>query len=187
MRDAAQILGATIVLALAVKTLILDAVHVPSGSMENTLLVGDFVLVNKIVYGSRTPFFSLPGFGRPARGDVIVFYAPDRTPGELYVKRLAGLPGDTVMFRGGDLFVNGSEVAPPSAAKPSSAPAPDFGPVVVPRDRFFALGDNREGSLDSRSWGCVPFGSIVGRAMMVYWSVDAGRGIRWARPGTLVR
>ncbi len=198
VRDAAQILGATIILALALKTFVVDAVHVPSGSMENTLLVGDFVLVNKFVYGActpraipltggRIPFVRLPGPGKPARGDVIVFYAPDGAPGQLYVKRLAGLPGDTVMFRRGDLVVNGRDVVPPVSAKPASSPVADYGPVVVPENQFFVLGDNREGSLDSRSWGCVPFESIVGRAMMVYWSVDAPQGIRWARPGTVVR
>ena len=198
LRDAAEILGVTIALSLAVKTFVLDAVHVASDSMENTLLVGDFLLVNKFVYGPSTPRFMpvagwplpvvrLPAPGAPARGDVIVFYAPEVTVPRLYVKRLAGVPGDTVMFRGGALFVNGAEVPPPASAKPSRGPAPDFGPVVVPAGRFFVLGDNRDDSLDSRAWGFVPFDRIVGRAMMIYWSVDDRTGIRWGRPGTVVR
>jgi signal peptidase I len=166
--------------------------------MENTLMVGDFVLVNKFVYGPSTPRFlplvgsrlpvvRLPAPGSPARGDVIVFYAPDGTPPRLYVKRLVGLSGDTVMLRGGALIVNGKEIASPPSAKPSRKPAPDFGPVVVPEDRYFVLGDNRDDSLDSRAWGFVPFDRIVGRAMMIYWSVDSRTGIRWTRPGTVVR
>ena len=202
IRDAAEILGLTVALALAVKTCIVDAVHVPSASMENTLLVGDFVLVNKFVYGPSTPRFlpivgsrlpalRLPGPGSPARGDVIVFYAPEGTPPRLYVKRLVGLPGDTVMLRGGALIVNGQEVAPSPSAKPARKHAADFGPVVVPKAGetilYFVLGDNRDDSLDSRAWGFVPFDRIVGRAMMIYWSVDGRTGIRWGRPGTVIR
>ena len=202
LRDAAEILGLTVALALAVKTFVVDAVHVPTASMENTLLVGDFVLVNKFVYGpstprympftgSRLPVLRLPAPGSPRRGDVIVFYAPESTPPRLYVKRLVGLPGDTVMLRGGALVVNGEEVALPPSAKPARTPVPDFGPVVVPADGktllLFVLGDNRDDSLDSRAWGFVPFDRVVGRAMMIYWSVDSRTGIRWGRPGTVVR
>jgi signal peptidase I len=192
----------TVLLALTVKTFVVDAVHVPSASMENTLMVGDFVLVNKFVYGASTPPYlpvlgnrlpvlRLPAPGAPHRGDVIVFYAPDGTPPRLYVKRLVGLPGDTVMFRGGALIVNGEEIAPPPSAKPARTPVPDFGPVVVPAAGpavlYFVLGDNRDDSLDSRAWGFVPFDRIVGRAIMIYWSVDSRTGIRWGRPGTVVR
>ncbi len=246
VRAAAEILALTVVCALALKTLVVDAVHVPSASMERTLLVGDFVLVNKFVYGPCTPRFlpfagtrlphvRLPGAASPARGDVIVFYAPDEPHPRLYVKRLAGIPGDTVSIRGGSLIVNGTPVPLPDHAARGAAPGPDFGPVVVPRsgesipldeadaprweplveregheiartasgtvlidgvpareyrlsqDFYFVLGDNREESLDSRSWGFVPRESITGRAMMIYWSVDPSHGIRWTRPGTIVR
>ncbi len=246
LRDVAEVLAVTVVLALGVKTFIVDAVHVPSASMENTILAGDFLLVNKFVYGpstphympltgSRLPVLRLPAPGSPGRGDVIVFYAPDGTPPRLYVKRLIGLPGDTVMFRAGALFVNGREVGLPRTAKPAQRPPPDFGPVVVPEagetiplregdagrweplvrleghviarspageilldgvpsrfyrvreNHFFVLGDNRDDSLDSRVWGFVPFDSIVGRAMLVYWSVDESAGMRWTRAGTVIR
>lgn len=201
LRDAGEILGLTVALALAVKTFVVDAVHVPSASMENTLLVGDFVIVNKFVYGPATPRFiplvgrslpsmRLPGPGSPARGDVIVFYAPDSPGARLYVKRIVGLPGDTVMLRAGALIVNGREIPPPASAKPARRPAPDFGPVVVPdggEKEYFVLGDNRDESLDSRAWGFVAMDRIIGRAMVVYWSVDDRTGIRWSRPGTVVR
>ena len=202
LRDAAEIFAVTVVLALAVKTFVVDAVHVPSASMENTLLVGDFVLVDKFVYGpstprflpilgSRLPVLRLPFPGSPGRGDVIVFYAPEGTPARLYVKRVVGLPGDTVMLRGGALIVNGEEIPSPRSAKPVREPVPDFGPVVVPKAGeailYFVLGDNRDDSLDSRAWGFVPLERIVGRAMMIYWSVDGRTGIRWTRAGTVVR
>ncbi len=202
LRDVAEVVALTVALALAVKTFVVDAVHVPSASMENTLMVGDFVLVDKFLYGPSTPRFlpivgsrlpalRIPGPGSPHRGDVIVFYAPDGTPPRLYVKRLVGLPGDTVMIRGGTLIVNGQEIASPPSAKPARTPVPDFGPVVVPkageRVLYFVLGDNRDDSLDSRAWGFVPFDRVVGRAMMIYWSVDGRTGIRWTRPGTVVR
>jgi len=196
--DAAEILGVTAFLALALKTFVVDAVHVPSASMENTLLVGDFVLVNKFVYGPCTPRFfpilgirlpvlRLPAPGSPARGDVIVFYAPDSPLPRLYIKRLAALPGDTVMIRAGELMLNSHKVAAPASAKPARPTAPDFGPVVVPPGRCFVLGDNLDDSMDSRTWGYVPFDRIIGRAMAVYWSVDDRTGIRWKRPGTVVR
>ena len=201
LRDAAEILGVTVALALTVKTFVVDAVHVPSASMENTLLVGDFVIVNKFVYGPSTPLYvpvagirlpsvRLPGPGSPARGDVIVFYAPDSPRPRLYVKRIAGIPGDTVMIRRGALIVNGREIPAPASAKLAWRPAPDFGPVVVPEGaegEYFVLGDNRDESLDSRAWGFVPLNRIIGRAMMIYWSVDHRTGIRWSRPGTVVR
>jgi signal peptidase I len=246
LRDAAEILGVTVALALLVKAFIVDAVHVPSESMENTLLAGDFVLVNKFVYGpctprylplvgSRLPYARLPGPGSPKRGDVIVFYAPDSQLPRLYIKRIEGLPGDTVMIRRGVLIVNGREAAAPRSAKPPRNLSPDFGPVAVPKagdtlllreadasvwepllrlegcvvartpqgevlvdgvqarrhrlseNHYFVLGDNRDDSLDSRAWGFVPFDRIVGRAMLVYWSVDDRTGIRWSRSGTVIR
>ncbi len=246
LRDAAEVVALTVVLALGIKTFVVDAVHVPSSSMDDTILAGDFLLVNKFVYGPCTPHYlpltgrrlpilRLPAPGSPARGDVIVFYAPDGVPPRLYVKRLIGLPGDTVMIRGGVLFVNGRAEGLPPGAKPSQRTAPDFGPVAVPaagetmtlreadaerweplvrleghvvarstsgevlldgvpariytvrENHFFVLGDNRDDSLDSRVWGFVPFESIVGRAMLVYWSVDGHAGIRWTRVGTVIR
>jgi signal peptidase I len=196
--DAAEVLLLTVALALALKVFVLGAVHVHTASMEDTLLAGDFLLVNKFVYGERIPpFIPLVGGGRgpalrsPGRGDVIVFHAPDDTASRLYVKRLVGLPGDTVTIRGGKLFVNGSPVPLPRMAKEPRSALPDFGPVVVPgageQRVYFVLGDNRENSLDSRQWGFVPFENIVGQAMLIYWSVDDVTGIRWNRPGTFVR
>ena len=196
--DAAEILGVTVAVAIAVKTFVVDAVHVPSASMENTLLAGDFLVVNKFIYGPCTPRYvpfgggplpvlHLPGPRDPRRGDVVVFYAPEEEPPRLYVKRLAGQPGDTVMLRGGVLIINGNAGAFPATAKPAWRPAADFGPVIVPGNCYFVLGDNLDDSLDSRAWGFVSRDRIVGRAVMIYWSVDDRSGIRWGRLLTVVR
>ena len=176
--EAAEVLALTVGAALALKTFVVDAVHVPSASMEGTILAGDFLLVNKLVYRGIAP---------PRRGDVIVVRAPERNVRELYVKRLAALPGDTLRLRGGVLFLNGRGVpSPPGAGRGENAP-PDFGPVCVPEDSCFVLGDNLDESLDSRAWGFVPMRSIVGRAFMVYWSIAPGGGIRWGRLLTMIR
>jgi len=198
LRESLEVLALTAAAALALKLFIVDAVRVPSASMEETIRTGDFLLVNKFVYGPRTPRYvplwkgeipslHVAGPAVPRRGDVIVFYAPDAGRGRLYVKRVAGLPGDTLEIRGGALIVGGRRMAPPPTARLQEGDPPDFGPVRVPEDSCFVLGDNLEESLDSRAWGFVPMESIVGRAMMVYWSIAPGGGIRWHRLFTMIR
>jgi len=167
LREAAEVLALTVAAALALRTFVIDAVRVPSASMANTILAGDFLLVDRLVYRVRAP----------RRGEVIVFAAPDAGGGVRYVKRIAGLPGDTLRMRQGVLSVDGREVL---------LPPTDFGPVGVPAGTCFVLGDNLEESLDSRAWGFVPMPSVTGRAMMVYWSISPG-GIRWNRILTIIR
>ena len=198
LREAAEVLAVTVAAALALKTFVVDAVLVPSASMEDTILPGDFLLVNKFVYGPSTPrhvpfwrgtlpVLRLPGPGSPHRGDVIVFFAPDAAAPRLYVKRLAALPGDTLSIRGGTVFVDGRPVRPAAHAKLPGGNTPDFGPVGVPADSCFVLGDNLDESLDSRSWGFVPLASVIGRPIIVYWSVSPGGDVRWGRIFTIVR
>jgi signal peptidase I len=269
----------TILVAFLLKTFVVEAFRIPSGSMENTLLVGDFLLVNKLAYGLKTPRYvpltnlaipslTLPAFGSVKRGDVVVFEYPGRhaeADGNgpvYYIKRCIGIPGDTVAIRSGEVRVNGRTVLPPSHGKSSyvgqnlwpdfergSGTGPidgnNFGPIVVPKkgdvialtpesapqwrefierehhrlqieptgkvlidgvessayavreNYYFMLGDNRGNSLDSRFWGFVPAGNIVGEALVVYWSwdpEDPGSGmkervskIRWSRVGMLIR
>ncbi len=183
---------------LALHTFILQAFKIPSGSMEGTLLVGDFLLVNKLVYGAEIPGTGrrLPAIRQPRRGDVIVFEWPkDRSKD--FVKRLVGLPGDTLAMRDGMLIRNGLALAEPyvTHSDPAADPVWDdfrwqgdflvrtagaavayhpsrnnWGPIVVPREQYFVLGDNRDNSLDSRYWGFVPRQNIIGRPMFVYWS-----------------
>jgi signal peptidase I len=212
-----------IVLFLFVRTFLVEAFKIPSGSMERTLLVGDFLLVNKMVYGAEVPFTGkhLPAIRHPQRGDVVVFQWPV-DPSKNFVKRLVGLPNDTIMMREGDLFVNGARQNEGYAlhSEPNSDPtAADFdwqkkflvqtaeaaeigtpsrnnwGPIVVPKNEYFVLGDNRDNSLDSRYWQFVPDSLIRGRPMFVYYSYDPDSvdrlswltRIRWTRIGERVR
>jgi signal peptidase I len=209
-----------LVLFLLVRSMGLEAFKIPTGSMEGTLLVGDFLLVNKAVYGARIPWTDvrLPALRQPERGDVVVFHPPHE-PGKNYVKRLVGLPGDTLEMRDKILLVNGvpqeelfarhidvrGDAVHPDmdwqaghlVASPTPyAPSRDtWGPIVVPEDRFFMLGDNRDNSEDSRYWGFVDRDEIRGRPWIVYYSVDPSqgetwrlfRGVRWSRLGHLVR
>ena len=213
-----------IVLFLFVRTFLVEAFKIPSGSMEKTLLVGDFLLVNKMVYGAEVPFTGkhLPAIRHPRRGDVIVFQWPV-DPTKNFVKRLVGVPGDTLAMVDGVLSVNGvpqheryvSHTDPPeidptaadfewqkkylvNTAQAASGPPPsrnNWGPLVVPKDEYFVLGDNRDNSLDSRYWQFVPDSLIRGRPMFVYYSYDPDSlnrmswltRIRWTRIGERVR
>lgn len=209
VRDLVLIGGATFVLALAVKAFVLDAVHVPSASMEQAVLAGDFLLVNKLSYGPASPghipftrlslpVFRFPQLTPPRAGDVIVFHVPGRaggTPaaggvpagdgapvsaGALYVKRIVGLPGQTVEMKEGRLFIDGE-----GARRYPGGAGGTFGPVRVPEEEYFVLGDNLPDSEDSRVWGCVPAANLVGKAFFIYWSVGSD-GIRWHRIGTII-
>jgi len=258
----AKIFQFAVVLFLLVRAFLVEAYKIPSGSMEGTLLVGDFLLVNKLVYGAEVPLTGrhLPRLRAPARGEVVVFQWPS-DPRKNFVKRLVGLPGDTLAMRGGTLYVNGtaqderyvthtepgadptyedfrwqrghvvrtaaaesfasSAAAAPMAAPPAATPMADslaldagalplgradrnpgdhpsrnnWGPLIVPADSYFVLGDNRDNSLDSRYWGFVPDSLLRGRPMVVYYSYapDSARrmawltAVRWSRLGVRVR
>jgi len=187
-------------LFVIVRTFVVEAFRIPTGSMENTLLVGDFLLVNKAVYGAEIPGtdLRLPAFTEPHRGDVVVF-TPPHDPTKNYVKRLVGVPGDTLEMRHKELYLDGVRVEEPYARysdRAGDAVHPDmewqsnhliartsrgyhptrdnWGPLVVPEGKYFMLGDNRDNSEDSRYWGFVPRSAIHGRPWFVYYSFDAG-------------
>jgi signal peptidase I len=190
-------IAAGFLIFLFIRTFALEAFRIPTGSMENTLLAGDFVLVNKAIFGTRIPFTSVhvPGWTQPHRGDVIVFIPPHE-PDKNYVKRLIALPGDTVEMREKFVFVNGHLLSEPyaqysdfsDASTPGSAwqcsymlhvkdepcnPSRDnWGPLRVPPDDYLVLGDNRDDSEDSRYWGFVGRESIRGRPLVVYFSMS---------------
>jgi signal peptidase I len=203
IREILLILAITLGVALQVKIFIVDAVHIPSHSMEKTLRSGDFLLVNRLLYGPSTPqvlpftalripSVRLPPLVGPRAGDVIVFRFPgarEDVPAwnsPLYVKRLIGLPGQRIEIRNGRVIVDGVMLPPfPDAIAPETG-VPDFGPRIVPEDQYFVLGDNLADSYDSRSWGCVPADHIVGKAFLVYWSVGP-EGIRWTRIGKVIK
>ncbi len=281
LNDYAATICATLLVAFFLKTFVVEAFRIPSASMENTLRIGDFLFVNKFIYGAETPKYfpftnaeiphlRLPAFVHPRRGDVIVFEYPgdrDEVKPEAninFIKRCIAVSGDTLLIQNKTVFVNGREFLPPTHA-PHTPPSdflpqesanmifpkgssfnPDYyGPLVVPfkgmvvnissgsieqwqtfierehhrvgtdktglvsidgvpatqyiveRDYLFAMGDNRDNSLDSRFWGFVPEENIVGKAMFVYWSWDTSvsvssiaekfSAIRWSRIGTLIR
>jgi signal peptidase I len=173
-------LGIALLLAVVMKTSIVEAYKIPSGSMEDTLLVGDFLLANKFLYGSRLPFtdIRLPAIRDPEPGDVVIFRFP-RDPSVNYIKRCVAIGGQTVEIRNKQLFIDGDAVDLPETAKFTSGnrvePAgrstrDNFGPFKVPEDAFFMMGDNRDNSYDSRFWGTVSRDLIQGKAMIIHWS-----------------
>jgi signal peptidase I len=166
-----------VIFATFAKTYVVQAFKIPTGSMEENLLIGDHILVNKFVYGTAT---SLERFLLPAqdirRGDVVVFKFPEN-PSRDFIKRCVGLPGDEIELLGDMLRINGEIVDDGSYVyyHRQLRYRQHFGPVTVPPDHYFCMGDNRDNSRDSRSWGPVPASHIKGRAFMVYWSYDGGR------------
>lgn len=192
-REYLEAIGIAILLALFVRTFVVQAFKIPSGSMKPTLLVGDHILVNKFIYGIKVPFTdkTLVEVYKPKRGDVIVFKYPRDTSKD-YIKRVVGLPGDRIEIIDRKLLINGDPVQDPHAYYSLSGSMPDsflrhFGPVVVPPDHLFVMGDNRDESSDSRVWGFVPLSYARGKAFLIYWSWDQGHfGVRWSRLGDLV-
>ena len=221
LRHWAKSVTVAFVVFLLIRETVVEAFRIPTASMEGTLLVGDFLLVNKGVYGFRFPGMDITftGFATPKRGDVIVFRAPHQ-PEKNYVKRVVGVPGDTLEMRGKSLFRNGAPVSEPyarhmdrnqDAAHPAMEwqsshritpekeeyqPTRDnWGPIAVPKESYFVLGDNRNISEDSRYWGFVSRNDIRGRPWLVYYSSEP-RGdqssrwhsrMRWDRIGMVIR
>jgi len=195
----AKSLSLAIVLFLILRAFLVEAYRIPSGSMERTLLVGDFLLVNKLVYGAEIPFTSrrLPAVRHPRYRDIVVFKFPE-DPTQNFVKRLVGLPGDTLAMRGGTLVRNGKPqderryvihipanvdraaddfdwqrdyLVKQSIPPASYHPTRDnWGPIVVPAGHYFMLGDNRDDSEDSRYWGFVADSLVLGSPIIVYYS-----------------
>ena len=207
VREYAEQFLITVVMALFLMTFITQAVQVPTGSMQNSIFIGDHFFVNKFIFGQTTPLLGkLLPTREIKRGDIIVFKFPS-DPKVNYVKRVIGLPGDTVEVKDTTVFVNGkplpeqqvminiksntttaqpeikTDPAPPGAAykvylaeeargMDSSAKYAVNEPVTVPADHYFAMGDSRDNSLDSRFWGFVPRSNIIGHALYVYWSYN---------------
>ncbi len=177
-----------VILALFIRTFVVQAFKIPTGSMENNLLIGDHLLVNKFVLGPSASALerTLLPVGVIGRGDVVVFKYPEE-PERDFIKRVIGLPGDTLELREKRVYVNGQPLeesyvhfltAPSGANELSELTTNDvrerFGPVTVPDNQYFVMGDNRDNSQDSRYWGFLPREYIKGRALLIYWSYDAG-------------
>ena len=172
------------VLAMFIRTFFFQAFKIPSGSMRPTLIEGDRLMVNKLRYGPKVPFTKnkrLPGFGKPQRGDVVVFIYPV-DPARDFIKRLIAVGGETVEIRKGDIYVNGKLIDNPLIKRNYYYNRGEYGqedrPITVPEGYFFVLGDNSGSSSDGRYWGFVPEGSVIGRAEMIYWPFNRMRFIR---------
>ena len=203
-REIAEAVIVALVLAILIRTFFIQAFKIPSGSMEDTLLIGDHIIVSKFSYGlqvprpamvkvggSTVPFLEtrlVPAWGGIERGDVAVFRFPgDRSKD--YIKRVVGLPGDKVEVRDKKIFVNGEKWDDPFGVNKGGLYGEEveknvsFGPYTVPEGTVFAMGDNRDRSYDSRYWGPVPIEDIKGKALMIYWSWD--RDSNWVRFGRI--
>ncbi len=185
-----------VILALFVRTWAVQAFKIPTGSMENNLLIGDHLLVNKFVFGStRSEVEKKLPVREPRRGDIVVFKYPDE-PERDFIKRVIGLPGDTLELRNKKVYVNGQPLDEPYVhfLEPASTSQEvtsfdvreRYGPVRVPDGQYFVMGDNRDNSQDSRYWGFLPRSYIKGRALMIYWSYDAGPD-QYSQDGTITR
>ena len=216
----AKAIGVAFVFWLFLRGYLVEAFRIPSGSMENTLLVGDFLFVNKVAFGGEMEipftgihFIRLPGYGTPQRGEVVVFRSvEDSTPNLNIVKRLMGVPGDTLQMVHDTVIRNGRRLDEPYALHTALTPVPDeefrlrlirawqlpyyagrdtvhyrptthdWGPIVVPPEHYFMMGDNRDESYDSRFWGFLPRAHIRGRPLFIYMSVATNPfRIRWNR------
>ena len=195
VREYAEALTIAILLALFIRTFIIQAFKIPSGSMKSTLLIGDHLLVNKFVYGIKIPFIDkyIVQFKKPERGDVVVFKWPEDESKD-FIKRVIGISGDTIEIKNDALYVNGDRVKTSYTGEYSDeeiskadvyeeiigskkhkildqfAKHENFGPVKVPDNSIFVMGDNRDNSQDSRYWGYVKLEKIKGEALIIYWS-----------------
>ena len=176
-RELFEAAAIAILLALFIRTFVVQAFKIPSGSMEPSLLIGDHILVNKFIYGVKLPFLrtTVIPVRSPQRDDVIVFIYPvDKSKD--FIKRVIGLPGDEIKMIGQDIIINGERHPDKHGffakqGRPGQNPSGfSFGPVTVPEDHYFVMGDNRDYSYDSRYWGFVPFQDIKGEAFIIYWS-----------------
>src|SRR5580765_6752460 len=178
-----------VILALFIRTFVVQAFKIPTGSMENNLLIGDHLLVNKMVFAptSGRAERALTPTGTIKRGDVIVFKYPEE-PDRDFIKRVIGLPGETVQVREKKVLINGTPLDEPYThfLEPASTPSElreitsfdvreRYGPVTVPANQYFVMGDNRDNSQDSRYWGFLPRENVKGRALLIYWSYEAER------------
>jgi signal peptidase I len=186
VREYFEAIVTAVILALFVRTWVVQAFKIPTGSMENNLLIGDHLLVNKFIFGPEpTPFerVVLP-VREIRRGDIVVFKYPDE-PQRDFIKRVIGLPGETVELQNKKVLVNGRPLDESYVhfLEPSHAASEvtsfdvreRYGPVQVPPGQYFVMGDNRDNSQDSRYWGFLPRHYVKGKALLIYWSYESGR------------
>ncbi len=184
-----------LLLALFIRTFVVQAFKIPSGSMQDTLLIGDHILVNKFIYGVKNPFSGNTWIQlkKPARKDIVVFKYPVN-PSQDYIKRVVGVQGDTIEIKDKKVYVNGEPqdenyaIYLDNKILPANVQGRDnMGPITVPENSLFVMGDNRDNSYDSRFWKFVDLKSVKGKAFILYWSWDKENfSVRWNRIGHLV-
>lgn len=199
LRDWTEALIVAAILALIIRTFVVQAFKIPSGSMEDTLLIGDHLLVNKFIYGTSLPFAdeTFLKIRDPERGDIIVFEFPEDKDKSYFkrrdfIKRVIGIPGDTVEIRSKNVFVNGKQYLTPEAVYKdgtlTAGPRDNMAEITVPPDNYFVMGDNRDRSYDSRFWRFVDRSAIKGLAFIKYWSWDSEAfSPRWKRIGGIIK
>lgn len=195
-RENIEAILVAIVIALFIRTFVVQAFKIPSGSMKQTLQIGDHILVNKFIYGVKIPYWRkivIPGKD-PQPGDIIVF-KPPHDPEKDFIKRVIGIGGDVVECRNKQLFVNQKPVKHDFAVYTDSRvyaqqirERDNFGPITVPENSLFVMGDNRDESYDSRFWGFVNHKAVSGKAFIIYWSWDSDNfGVRWNRLARILK
>ena len=196
VRENIEAILVAILIALFIRTFVVQAFKIPSGSMKQTLQIGDHILVNKFIFGVKMPYWNktiLP-LKSPQRGDIIVFKYPV-DPQKDFIKRVIGVGGDVVESRDKQLYVNHKLVnhdfgvhTDPHILSGNNKPRDNFGPITVPENSLFVMGDNRDESFDSRFWGFVDLKAVNGKAFIIYWSWDKlNFGVRWSRLGQILR
>jgi signal peptidase I len=188
VREYAEAFLFAVILTAVIRTFVVQAFRIPSGSMENTLLVGDFLFVNKFLYGAKIPLtdIRLPAVREPRRGDIVVFRYPEN-PRKDFIKRVIGLPGNKLEIRDKTVYINDQPIEEkytryldnrirprsynnPSIFPPGAGNKDNYGPITVPDGKLFVMGDNRDNSDDSRFWGFLDQDLVKGKAMFIYWS-----------------
>ena len=195
LRENIEALLIAVLLALFIRTFVVQAFKIPSGSMKQTLQIGDHILVNKFIYGIKLPFTSktIVPIKTPQQSDIVVFKFPD-DPSKDYIKRVIAVAGDLVEIKDKKVYVNGNPVdmemaifLDPVIFPKAYQPRDNYGPATVPENALFVMGDNRDHSFDSRFWGFVDLKHVKGMAFMIYWSWDKEDfGVRWNRIGKLL-
>lgn len=205
LREYVEAILIALALALFIRTFVVQAFKIPSGSMIPTLDVGDHILVNKFSYGLnifRESYFGLKfpnkdiniiSYKKPKRGDIVVFKYPEDESRD-FIKRVVGVEGDSVEIKNKMVYINGVSLNEPytihrdtSIIPGELSPRDNFGPIKVPKDSIFVMGDNRDGSHDSRFWGFVNIKKVKGKAFIIYWSWNSNdHWLRWRRIGKLI-
>jgi signal peptidase I len=188
-----------VLIALFIRTFVVQAFKIPSSSMEPTLLVGDYLLVNRFIYGIRIPYTDAKFFQykKPQRGDIIVFIYP-KDHSKDFIKRVIGTEGEKVEIIHNKIYINDRLIDDPWGHFTKTGWSEylqgieNFGPVVVPKDSLFVMGDNRDNSQDSRFWGFVDLNAVLGKAFILYFSWNGNAEnlfdqVRWSRIGNLIR